>query len=92
MALAYRKKEFIVESDERGRPILTEDYIREICESNGGYATPSLNDSLHLHFKGFAKVENLQKYKNVKCIFLENNGLGEIQGLEHQKKLRMLHL
>lgn len=73
-----RKKEFIPEKDERGRLLMTEEYLKNICENSQGYSTPYLNDTLYLHFKGFNEIGGLQKYKNVKCIFLENNAISEI--------------
>lgn len=50
----YRTVE--LDKDENGRPYLTERYIRELCEINGQFETPYLNDTLYLHFKGFQKV------------------------------------
>lgn len=38
------------------------------------YTTESLNDILYLHFKGFSKIENLEGFTGLKCIYLENNG------------------
>ena len=86
----YRTAE--LDKDENGRPILTERYIRELCEINGQFETPYLNDTLYLHFKGFKKIECLEKYTHLKSIWLECNGLERIEGLENQKKLRMLML
>jgi len=78
--------------DENGKSMLTEEYIAEVCEQNGGYATPYLNDILYLHFKGFRKIQCLEKYKHIKCLWLESNGLQKIEGLENNKKLRMIFL
>ena len=54
----YDKKKLVIdmEKDDNGVNILTEAYIRELCEQNGQYTTPSLNDTLYLHFKGFKKI------------------------------------
>jgi dynein assembly factor 1 len=38
------------------------------------YTTESLNDILYLHFKGFSRIENLEGFTGLKCIYLENNG------------------
>ena len=40
-----------MEKDESGQNILTESYIVKLCEENGQYTTPKLNDTLYLHFK-----------------------------------------
>ena len=78
--------------DENGRAHITEQYLKDLCALNGQYETAYLNDTLYLHFKGFSKIECLEKYTHLKSIWLESNGLTRIQGLDNQKKLRMLML
>ena len=87
-----RKRAPDLERDENGHTFLTEQYIKEICDLNGQFETPYLNDTLYLHFKGFAKIECLEKYTHLKSIWLECNGLKRIEGLDFQYKLRMLML
>ena len=70
-----KKKMIKMETDEKGLHLLTEKFIRDLCESNGQYATPSLNDTLYLHYKGFNKIEHLKAYVNLKSIWLECNGI-----------------
>jgi hypothetical protein len=42
-----------MDKDEDGHNILTERYLRDLCEENGQFSTPALNDTLYLHYKGF---------------------------------------
>lgn len=88
----YRKRKAIIEKDENGKNILTEKYIRELCEENEQYSTPKLNTVLYLHFKGFNKIQALDKYVNVACLFLESNGIHQIDGISHMTELRTLYL
>lgn len=41
---------------------------------------------------GFKKIQNLEKYTNLKSIWLECNGIQRIENLGHLTKLRMLYL
>lgn len=77
--------------------VMTRHYLREHCKQermkkNDLYATPSLNDKLYLHYKGFRKIESLEEYTSLKVIWLEGNGIDEIGGLENQTMLRTLYL
>merc|ERR1711907_396999 len=65
--------------------------IRQTCVENGGYRTPCLNDKLYLHFKGYQKIENLDPFTGVRCLWLESNGIANIENLEPMKdSLRQL--
>ena len=92
--MAPPKKRVIVEldKDENGRGYITERYLKELCETNGQFANPALNDTLYLHYKGFTRIENLDAYKNIKSLWLESNGISKIEGLENLHKLRMIYL
>ena len=64
--------------NENNELCLNEEYLKELCEDNQQYATPALNDTLYLHFKGFQKLTCIEKYTNLKSIWLEANGLPAI--------------
>ena len=68
--LAFVKQ--IKEKDENGKNVITERYLRELCEENGQYATPALNDALYLHYKGFRTIENLEAYTKYMDEFLND--------------------
>jgi dynein assembly factor 1 len=78
--------------DGNGNTYMYDRYIKQLCKDNKLYQTPELNDVLYLHFKSFAKIENLDPYFNLKSLWLEGNGLGKIEGLDNLKGLRCLFL
>lgn len=69
---------------------LNEATLRKICRDLGLYSTPELNDKLFLHYKGFKKIQSLEPYSGLKVLYLEGNGLSEIEGLTEQRELRCL--
>ncbi|XP_021941744.1 dynein assembly factor 1, axonemal-like [Zootermopsis nevadensis] len=87
----------LLEGDEKGfdalhRPRMTEEAIKKQCKEIKLYQTPHLNDVLYLHYKGYRKIENLQEYTGLKCLWLENNGIERIENLSNQSQLRNLYL
>ncbi|KAH7488673.1 hypothetical protein KRP22_008692 [Phytophthora ramorum] len=66
--------------------------LKKLCRDNDLYVTPSINDKLYLHYKGFRSIKNLDEYTGLKVLWLEGNGLPRIEGLENQKELRTLYL
>lgn len=76
---------------EAGRK-MTKKTIMDQCKRNKLYSTPRLNDVLYLHFQGFLKIENLEEYTGLKCLWLESNAISVIEGLDHQPNLKSLFL
>lgn len=73
-------------------PCMTKKELKSVAVDNGGYSTPYLNDTLHLHFKGYRKIENLGEYTGLKVLWLNSNGLQKIENLSHLQELRCLFL
>lgn len=63
---------------------MTKEVIVASCKANGGYAAPRLNDQLFLHCKGFTAIKNLEPYREAKVLWLEQNALSDLSGLEQQ--------
>ena len=71
---------------------ITKPLLRKLCKDNGLYTTPSINDKIYLHYKGFSVIQNLEEYTGLKVLWLEGNGIGKISGLEQQTLLKTLYL
>ncbi len=69
---------------------MTPSTLRDICKETKLYKTPSLNDKLYLHFKGFQSVANLEPYTGLKALFLEGNALESLEGLPPLSELKCL--
>jgi dynein assembly factor 1 len=73
-------------------PRMTKKSLRKLCKENKHYITPYLNDNLYMHMKGWWKIENMEEYTGLTCLWLQGNGLQKIEGLDKQEKLIVLYL
>ncbi|KAL4465487.1 hypothetical protein ABPG72_009425 [Tetrahymena utriculariae] len=64
----------------------------KICEEDELYEYPEMNNKIYLHHKGFYQIENLDKFVNLKTVYLENNMIQTITGLSCLKQLQHLFL
>jgi dynein assembly factor 1 len=78
----------------RGGRQLTPKYLQDLFKKEWKlyYRTPELNEKLYLHYKGFPKIQSLELFPDLKCLYFEGNGIHKIEGLETNTKLRSLYL
>lgn len=70
---------------------MDKELLRKIARTNGGYATPNLNDKLYLHSQNFQAISvRIQSPESVCCCLL--TGMGGFQGLEEFTELKVIWL
>lgn len=90
--MSYSKAKPIPEQNEKGIYFMTEKYCREISDYNGYSSIPQYISTIHLHFKAFSKIENLNSFVNLRVIYLENNCISKIENLDHLPNLQVLQI
>jgi hypothetical protein len=58
MAATLKPRKAVMDLDDQGFNVITLRFLKELCEENGQYATPHLNDTLYLHYKGITTFLN----------------------------------
>lgn len=81
------------EKDENGQLVLTNKFLREMVKKDPRkyFRTPHLNEKLFLHYKGFGYIRNLEQFTDLKCLYIEGNGLRSLKGLEQNIELKSLY-
>jgi dynein assembly factor 1 len=54
---------------------MSQEFFKQFLRSDPRlyYNTKELNEVLYLHYKGFRKMENMEGFTGVKCIYFESN-------------------
>jgi hypothetical protein len=72
---------------------MTEEYLRRLCQQRHMYEHAlELNEVLYLQQQGFTAIENLDIFKNCVCLFLNNNCIKTLRGLNSLRHLKQLYV
>ncbi|KAL2645497.1 hypothetical protein R1flu_013084 [Riccia fluitans] len=72
--------------------MMTKEWLVKHCKQRGLYQTPYLNDKLYLQCQAICDIENLDDYTGVKLLYLEENCLESMNGIQPLKQLQCLIL
>ena len=87
-----KNKRPVPDTDEKGNNVITMRYLQEVCEFDGGYKVPHLNEILYINMQHFKKIEGLEQFYNIRSLFLEGNNIEKIEGISHLHNLHSLYL
>lgn len=71
-----------LERTESGSLVMSEANLKLICEMEGLYEFPEMNKKIYLHYKVVEHIAGLEKYVGLKSLYLENNIIAKIEGLD----------
>ncbi|KAL8428431.1 hypothetical protein Efla_003247 [Eimeria flavescens] len=54
------------------------------------FRTPSLNNVLYIHRKGFTNIAGLEEFTGLRALYADGNAICKIEGLENCTELRTL--
>jgi hypothetical protein len=82
------------QNDQNGARRCTRKWILELFKKEWKmyYRTFELNEKLYFHYKGFEKIENMELFPDLKCLYWEGNGSTTISGLESNVEMVSLYL
>jgi dynein assembly factor 1 len=83
---------YLEEEEEQDGVPITKKAIKASVKKHSLYNTPDLNDVLYLHYQGFTRIQKLDKYVNLKALWLNNNAITKIEGLSELRNLTCLYL
>jgi hypothetical protein len=92
MIISKKEVKAVPVYDEQGLKIITKKYLKELCEELDLYTTPSLNEKIYLHYKGFSRIDNLDEFINLRALYLDHNCIRRIENLTQLTQLRCLYL
>lgn len=72
---------------------MTPESLVGIIKKHQGYTSClELNEKMYAHFMGYDKIENLEPYTGLKCLYLERNAIQKIENIDHLKELSSLYI
>lgn len=61
---------------------MEEENLKLLCLEDNLYEYPEMNNKIYLHFKSIEKIDGLDNFINLRTLYLENNLIMRITGLD----------